>query len=204
MKTFLIILFCLIFLDNTYLIIDIKPFIETEITTSIGSNSVGYFKIDLRNVKEEEKKNLYIQYRIRLLNTGKYFTVDASGFSKEPSEQDIINSNSTQNIPGEQESDSYYFYYRYKIPKFENMNWLIIRTINQYNSYISLTSFYVYSTKNTENENRETKQYLSWNSWSISITIISLVNTLLLVFILFKIITLKNKSPDNINIPLVE
>ena len=87
--------------------------------------------------------------------------------------------------------DSYFYYYQFKIPKFENFNWLVIRTKNQYIHAISPTSFYVYS------ENKENNQNLSWN---ISLTVISVVNTLLIVFILFKILTFKKQlSSDEIN-----
>ena len=88
MKVYLFIL--LLFLVNFNLIIDITPFKEIEIFDTIKKYTNGYFKINLKDVKDEDKQNLYIQYKIKSVNFGKIFTVDACSFSEEPSEEDIV------------------------------------------------------------------------------------------------------------------
>ena len=60
----IILLFNLFSLGHLLLIFDITPFKETEINESISRNGVGYFKINLKNVRKEDKNNLYIQYII--------------------------------------------------------------------------------------------------------------------------------------------
>ena len=184
----LILLLNLFCLSHLLLIFDITPFNETEIKTDIPRNGIAYFKINLKEVKEEDKNNLYIQYRTYYFDANQYFTVDVCSFSEEPSEDDInAFKDSINDIQGTKNPDSYYYYYKYKIPKFENNNWLVIRTSNRYtyNYDLILKSFYVYSEKEEENKN------LSWN---ISITVISAVNTILLVLILFIMLTSKKES----------
>ena len=95
---------------------------------------------------------------------------------------------SINDIKGTKTSDSYYNYYIYKIPKLENINWLVIcsRAADLGRGYrLVLTSFYVYSEKEEANNNLY---------WIISLTVISAVNTLLLILILFKMFTYKNKT----------
>ena len=79
------------------------------------------------------------------------------------------------------------------MPKFEKSNWLIIRATNADDYGVRIISFYIYSNKDKSND----KQNLSWN---IAITVISATNTLLIIFILFKILTFKNHfSIDTLN-----
>ena len=60
-------------------------------------------------MKDEDKKNLYFQYKIRSLNLGKIFTVDACSFSENPSEEDVNNfKNSINNLEGIQTNDAYF------------------------------------------------------------------------------------------------
>ena len=185
MKFYLFIL--LLFLVNSNLNIDITPFKEIEIFDTIKKYTNGYFKINLKDVKDEDKQNLYIQYKIKSVNFGKIFTVDACSFSEEPSEEDIVSfQNSINNIPGNSHSDSYFFYYIYKIPKFENINWLVIRNSIQNDLDLNPTSIYVYS----KYDDKENKQNLSFN---IAIIIISVINTLLIVFVLFKVLSFEKK-----------
>ena len=85
MKIFTILLFVNSFCLVCFLkIFNITPFKETKITENIESNDMGYFKINLKDMKEEDKSNLYIQYKIEFLKTNQYFTVGASGFLEEP------------------------------------------------------------------------------------------------------------------------
>ena len=125
---------------------------------------------------------------------GHYLNVDACSFSNEPSENDILTfKNGIKNIPGDSHSDSYFTYYNFRIPKFEKCNWLIIRATNADDYGVRILSFYVYSNKDKNND----KQNLSWN---IAITVISAINTLLIIFILFKLLTFKNHfSIDTLN-----
>ena len=195
MKMLLIILLLNLFsLVHLLLIFDITPFKETEINESISRNGVGYFKINLKNVRKEDKNNLYIQYRIAYTDANQYFIVDACGFLEEPTEEAIYYFNESINdLHGIKSSDSFYNYYTYKIPKFENMNWLCIRTTNHYNILkynLFFKSFYVYS-ENKEKEEEKTNKNFYFN---IAVTIISTVNTLLLALILFKMRTSKNHA----------
>ena len=146
-------------------------------------------------MKDEDKKNLYFQYKIRSLNFGKIFTVDACSFSENPSEEDVINfKNNINNLEGIQTSDAYFSYYKYKIPKFENFNWLVIRTTNTYDYRLSLTSFYVYS-ENDKDKDNNIKLILSF---IIALTVITVINTLLIAFILFKIFIFKKQLSEEI------
>ena len=161
-------------------IYDITPFEEVKFSTPLEF-AQGYLKINLKDAKD--KNNLYIQFGIRRRYTSQYFIVDVCSFSEEPTESDIYTfKDSVNDIKGTHNSDSNYNYYIYKIPKFESMNWLVIRIQNTY-SPLSFNSIYVYSEK-------ETSPDLAWN---IVITVISALNFVVLVFILFQIFTLKRK-----------
>ena len=179
----IILLLNLLCLSHLQLIFDITPFEEVKIDTSISISSSGYFKINLKDVKGSDKNNLYIQFRISRRIAGQYFTVNACGFSEEPSVNDLNTfKDGVNDIKGTSNSDSIYNYYIYKFPKFENDNWVAIR-IDVTNYSLTLSSVYVDSEKE-ENIN------LAWN---IVITVISAMNLLLLVFILLKIFTLKKQ-----------
>ena len=192
MKAYLIIL--LFILVDNIVIIDITPFTEMEIDYVIEKSSTAYFKINLKNVNDEDKQNLYIQYKKMIKTYGYCLNVDACSFSNEPSESDLLAfTNSIKNIPGDSHSDSYFTYYNFRVPKFEKSNWLIIRATNADDYGVRIISFYIYSNKDKSND----KQNLSWN---IAITVISATNTLLIIFILFKILTFKNHfSIDTLN-----
>ena len=90
-----------ILVDNA-VIIDITPFKEMEIDYIIEKSATAYFKVGLKNVKDEDKQNLYLQYKKMTKTYGHYLFVDACSFSNEPSENDILAfKNGIKNIPGE-------------------------------------------------------------------------------------------------------